>query len=264
MFHAKSILVLFFALLLTLATGHAQTTFTWPLAPAWPGNAPTTGNSTTVDYFAGGTGFGVAVTVLNSGAVLNTGYERVQTESAATFTGGTTSTTIGTLQLYNTSAASTASFTRVTIKFNYVGGVTATSFTLWDVDAVPGQFIDVIKNISATTTTGTTIYPTLTAGATNAVTGTGASQVVTGNGNATNNTNQGNVGIAFTGAITSLTFEWSNADAAVGAQGIGLSPITFTTSGAAFPEVGSATGALALCGGLLGSRRFRRRKSAVV
>ncbi len=240
------------------------TVFNWPLSPAWAATGPASGSSETVDYFAGGTGFGVAVTVANSGVTLNAGYPQVQTESAATFTGGTTSNTIGTLQLFNTSSASTASFTRVTINLNYVGGVTNPTFQLWDVDALAGQFIDTIKSLQATTTTGSIIYPTLTPTATfNQVTGTGASQVITGIGNATNNTNQGTVGVSFTGTVTSISFLWSNADAGLGTQGIGISPITFNTPvGAAFPEVNSSAGALLLCGGMMGIGLVRRRRSA--
>jgi hypothetical protein len=146
---------------------------------------------------------------------------------------------------------------------NYVGGVTNPSFQLWDVDASSGTFLDTIKNLQATTTTGTTIYPTLTPTAGfNQVTGSGASAVITGTNNANNNTNQGTVGVSFTGTVTSISFQWSNGDSALLTQSIAISPITFTPVGAAFPEVGSATGALALCGGLLGAGRFRRRRSA--
>ena len=252
--------VAFLFLILICPSMTWATVFTWPLAPAWAGTGPTDGNSETVDYFAGGTGFGVSVTVANSGVTLNAGYPQVQTESTATFTGGTNSKTIGTLQMFNTSSASTASFTKVTINFNYVGGVTNPTFQLWDVDALANQYVDTIKNLQATTTTGATIYPsTITPTATfNQVTGSGASAVITGLQSATNNTAQGTVDIAFTGTVTSISFQWSNGDAGLGAQGIGISPITFTPVGAAFPEVNSSSAALLLCGGMLGIGRRRR------
>ena len=60
--------------------------------------------------------------------------------------------------------------------------------------------------------------------------------------------------------ITSISFEWSNGDAGLLTQSIAISPITFTTVGAAFPEVGSGVGALALCGGLMAAGRIRGRR----
>lgn len=239
--------------------------FSWPNPPAWAATGPASGSTETVDYSFNAQG-SLAVSVFNSGMTWQTNYPQTANvgAAAAVVTGGTANGT-GSLQLYATTAVSTASFAQVTINFNYTGGANNISFQLWDVDAA-GSFVDTIKNIQATAVGGGTVYPTTLTGTAgfNTVTGTGAAAVVTGTANAANNTNEGTVNIAFTQTVSSITFQWSNSFAGtpLGAQAIGVGPITFTSIGTAFPEVGSAAGALALCGGLATGGRFRRRRPA--
>ena len=234
------------------------TTFDWPASPAW-GTSPTTGNTETVNYgyYVNGS---LSVSVLNSpggGVGMNTGYPQVFAGGSGIVNGGTANNA---LILYNLSATSTSAYTQVTIVFQYSGGVNNVSFNLWDVDMLAGQFTDKISSISATAVGGGTVYPTtFTGSANNAISGSGATLAATGTGNAVNNTNTGNVNIAFTQTISSLTFRWSNVDAGLGPQAVGISPITFTAVGTAFPEVNSSSAALFLCGGVMGLGLLRRR-----
>jgi hypothetical protein len=256
---------IFLPLILSSADCRSQTTFSWPTTPAWAATGPATGTSETVDYFPS-TGTGISVSVFNSGMNWNAGDPTVQTGSGRTVTGGTSnSATNNDLFLSVSSATSNSSYAQVTLNFNYTGGAKNVSLTLWDVDSGGGSsFIDTIKNIQATAVGGGVIYPTITTSSTNSLSGTGASQVVVGTSANTDTSANGNVTLNFGATyITSLTFQYSNSfSGTLGNQWIGISPITFTSSGTAFPEVGSGTAALALCGCLLGVGRFRRRRHA--
>ncbi len=236
-------------------------TFNWPTTPAW-GTSPGNGQTETVDYSYNAQG-SLVVSVFNSGETFNAGYPQRAAAGAGNVTGGVSQAS---LQLATTTTASTSSYSQMTIKFNYTGGATNVSFTIWDVDwGGNTSWIDVISNISATTTTGSTIYATVTGSSANSVTGSGtAAATATGTSGNGNTSANGNVTISFGAtAITSATFRWSNtAPTTRTQQYIGVSPITFTPVGTAFPEVGSAAGALAMCGGLLCIARKRQRRSA--
>jgi hypothetical protein len=203
----------------------------------------------------------LVVSVFNNGVTYQSGYPTVETGGGRTVTGGTGGGN-NVLTLYHTTTSSTSSYTQVTITFNYTGGASGVSFALWDVDTGT-QFIDQISNISANAVGGGTLYATVTGSLNNTVTGSGTSAATaTGTASNPNTSANANVNISFgTAAITSMTFRWSNQNTGTrGTQWIGVSPITFTPIGTAFPEVGSAAGALALCGGLMLGRRYRRRR----
>lgn len=246
------------------------TIFTWPTGganPTWA-SPPASGTTETQDYFTP-TGQGIAVSVFNSGQTWQStalggaaNYPLVETNATQTANGDPTggATTNGLILYVNNTANVTTNYVQVTIAFNYTGGANAISFKLWDVDQA-GNFTDQISNISATQFGGGTVYPTtLTGSANNAVAGSGAGATVTGNGTNTNNSNKGNVTIGFTQTVTSVTFRWSNNLAGGTTQAIGIGEITFAGQGTAFPEIGSATAALALCGGLVCLGRSRQRR----
>lgn len=246
-------------------------TFSWPTPPVWTTLSPGIGGSQTIDYFPT-TAQGVAVTIQNTGAVWNTGYPVVAAGGTGFVNGGLA---VNGLILQPISESTTATYVQVTINFMYTGGANNISFQLWDVDATSmgaaNGYIDTITNIQATTTGGATVYPTTInnthtsnpATAYNTITGSGATLTVTGNVPATNNTDQGTVNIGFSQTVTSVTFRYLNtAGTTRTQQTLGIGPVTFTGIGTAFPEVGSAAGALALCGGLAAGGRFRRRRPA--
>ena len=241
------------------------TTFDWPTSPAWSATGPASGATETVDYgyYANGS---TRVSVFNSGMTWQTtapGYPSVAAGGGGIVNGGLA---VNGLMLFATASASNSSYAQVTIYFQYTGGANNISFNLWDVDSSSPQFTDKISNIVGTTLAGatvqaTTITPTATFNQLNGTVGT-AGVNVTGIANATNTTNQGNVTIGFTQTVSSITFQWSNAASGLGAQAIGISPITFTSIGTAFPEVNSSSAALMLCGGVMGFGLIRRRRNA--
>lgn len=240
------------------------TVFNWPNPPAWAATGPAIGSTETVDYSFNAQG-SLAVSVFNSGATWQTNYPQTASvgTAAAIVTGGTAKGT-GSLQLYASAEVSTTTYAQVTINFNYTGGANNISFQLWDVDTSAAQFIDTITNIQATAVGGGIVYPTTLTGTAgfNTVTGTGAAAVVTGTAAAANTTADGTVNIAFTQTVSSITFRWSNTDTGLGAQAIGVGPITFTGIGTAVPEVNSSSAALMLCGGVMGFALVRRRRSS--
>ena len=250
--------------------------FDWPTTPAWTGNSPAIGASETVNY----AGDGVAVTLMNTGATWDTGnggpYPTVVPGGTGFLNNGGTQNA---LIIRALSQTSNATYVRVTIDFSSVAyplGVKNVSFQLWDIDSsVTGgnNFIDKISNIQAIAVGGGTVYPdtvnnthTSNAGTQySIISGSGASLAVAGDplvGGAANNTDQGQVNIGFSQTIRSITFQWSNgADPSNGGLGllqhtVGIGSISFTP----VPEVGSATGALAMCGGVLAIGRARRRR----
>lgn len=235
-------------------------TFSWPTGgsnPTWAATGPTNGNTETVDYGYNAQG-SLKVAVFNSGVTMTAGFPAATTSANANVTGGTNTNS---LQLATSTTSATTSYQQVTITFQYTGGASGVSFTLWDVDADGASFTDQISNISATSTTGTTLFATVTGSASNTVTGSGtAAATATGTSANGQTSNGGNVTISFTGQVSSLTFRWANTFSGTrGTQFIGVSPINFTSSGSAFPEVNSSVAALMLCGGLMGFGRFRRR-----
>ena len=135
------------------------------------------------------------------------------------------------------------------------------SFQIWDVDASAGQFVDKIFNIQALASLGATVGPdsvTSEVSGYNTITGTGLGTVVLGTANAANNTNQGTIDITFNGPITQFSFDWSNNDPALGAQAIGLGPLTYTI----LPELPSGWSVALLCAVAAAGREIGRRKKA--
>ena len=263
--------VLFLVMVFSCAAARAVT-FDWASPPAGAWNTVlTTGNSETVDYFQGGSGFGVAVTVANTGQTITA--ENGATGAPAVFTTGTGFLDGGTNTrglIFNvTAAVATTSNSQITIKFNYVGGVNNVTFAIWDVDGNNAGYLDNIANISATAVGGATVFPTTfssQAAGFNTITGSGATLTATGTTPAANtgaSANQGNINVAFTQNVTSITFQYSNAFTGTRTQQhIGIGDITFTANGAAFPEVNSSGAALMLCGGVIGFGLVRRRRGA--
>ena len=246
--------------MLSSAACHAAT-FDWPTTPAWPGTGPVSGATQTVDYgyYANGS---IRASVFNSGETYAAGYPSVQTSAAFPGANGGFSGQRN-LILSTSTTASTASYSQITFSFMYTGGANNVSFNLYDIDwGGNSSWIDQISQISATAAAGGTVYATSVTGSTaNSVTGSGSTYLVTGTGTSGNDSANGNVNVDFGAtAITSLTFRWANtAPTARTTQNIGFSPISLTPIGTVFPEVNSSTAALALCGGIMGFGRFRRR-----
>ena len=186
-------------------------------------------------------------------------YPSVAAAGAGNVTGGVN---LRSLQLAADTTSAPTSYQQVTFTFMYTAGVSGVSFTLWDVDSGTG-WIDQISNIQATTTGGATVYPTtLTGSASNSVTGSGATALATGTSGNPQTSAGGDVNIAFTQTVTSISFRWANTLASGRTQQfIGISPISFTIPGGstAFPEVNSSGAALMLCGGVIGFGLLRRR-----
>lgn len=238
------------------SAGCRAATFSWPAAPAWAATGPTNGNTEIVDYGYNAQG-SLRVAVLNSGVTMTANYPSVAAAGAGNVTGGVN---LRSLQLAADTTSAPTSYQQVTFTFMYTGGVSGVSFTLWDVDS-GGGWTDQISNIQATTTGGATVYPTtLTGSASNSVTGSGATALATGTSSNPQTSAGGDVNIAFTQTVTSITFRWANTLASGRTQQfIGISPINFTPIGTAFPEVNSSSAALALCGGVMGVGLLRRR-----
>ena len=250
------------------------TTFNWVTSPAFPTGVPSTnGASTSVDYWAATTN-AIAVTIGNSGGgTIAAGYPQVSQNVLNN--GGVANGLI-----IRTSAEPTvSSFISVTINFNYASGATGVSFNLWDLDAtVSGGtgFIDTVANIQGKTPGGATVFATANnthtsnPGTTyNFISGTQntASLSISGDpaqpGGAANLTDEGQVSLSFSTAVSSVTFNYYNTAATSRTtQTLGIGPITFTGGGAAFPEVNSSGAALLLCGGVLGFGLVRRRRGA--
>lgn len=255
-----------FAANLTFENAKA-TVFDWDQGYAtWTAGAPAVGATASQSYNSDTTNAGNDVTVAitnnagnpSSGGgrfTWNGGYPQVSTNP---LTGGNTPTQRA-LQL-SISQGNSAGVS-VTVTFNYPAGVRNVSFSLWDIDNTPGQWIDQISNITAQTTSGTTIGPTSVVGSTaNVVTGSGTGYVITGTASGNNAATDGNATITFgSGAITSITFTWKNTDAALGQQFIALHDLTYTP----VPEVGTGMTALGVCGGVIGLHFYRRRRAAV-
>jgi hypothetical protein len=109
----------------------------------------------------------------------------------------------------------------MTFSGNYPAGVSNVSFTIFDIDLNNGggsTFQDQIRSISATSTTGTPIAPTITGlGPAVGLTGTGLAQILTGNANSrdlntssgSGTSGDGNATISFnTTGIRSITFTY--------------------------------------------------------
>ncbi len=201
----------------------SATTVDWSTLSWTPGSLS---NSYDVDPGSAGNDVTVAV----SG---NTGQLQPSLDSAAgnpqtpaitrAFDGGL-GTSPKTLELAIDLANNTQAIT-VTMTFsnNYAAGVSNISFKLFDIDLqnVSGStFQDQIRLISATSTTGTSIAPTITGlGSAVSLTGTGLAQILTGNATSkdlntssgTGTSGDGNATISFnTTGIRSITFTYGS------------------------------------------------------
>jgi hypothetical protein len=150
------------------------------------------------------------------------------------------------------STRDTHTFT-ITITFSatYTQGVSNVSFTLFDIDSSGSLFIDQVRDISATSVTGTTIAPTITDLGSNVIrTGMGVNQVLTGNGLAPDTgagSANGNATISFNvDGIRSITFtfgEPTGGPANPSQQNFGLSNINYSP----VPEVNPTVAAVFVC-----------------
>jgi hypothetical protein len=237
---------------------NASVVFDWPSSPGWTAGTPTAGQTLTQSFTSVDPN-DITVSVNNSGAGLvsetfQAGYPQI---SRSSDTGGFASTNA--LQLL-VSTSQLGSYVKTTVSF--ATPVTNLSFQIWDVDAVAGQFVDKIANIQALAQGGGTVGAnsvSSTVAGYNLVTGTGLATVILGTANAANNSNQGSIDIVFNGPITQFSFEWSNNDPALGAQGIALGPLTYTP----VPEISWAwspvAAGVAVLTAELARRRARRR-----
>ena len=244
------------AFCLTAVAAKGSVVFNWPGA-GWTAGSPGPG-VTASQQFTSVNPNDITVDVNNnganaSGATWQANYPQI---SANPLTGGLTG--VNALQLYVVSEANTSSYIRTTVTF--ATPVINLSFQIWDVDAVAGQFADKIWNIQALAQGGGTVGATSVTSATagyNTISGSGLATVVLGTANAANNTNQGTIDITFSGPITQFSFDWANNDAGLGAQAIGLGPLTYDV----VPEYDPVFGVVAACLTAILGEKLRRRKS---
>jgi hypothetical protein len=247
-------------LLASAGNVNALVTFNWPSSPGWTAGAPSAGQTNT-QSFTSVTANDITVSINNSGSgvqgmVWNTGSGGYPQISANPDTGGFTGVN-GLEQLVMSSQAA-GTYIKTTVSF--ATPVVNLSFQIWDVDAVPGQFVDKISNIQAVAQGGGIVGPDSVTSAVpgfNTITGSGLSTVVLGIANAANNTNQGSINITFNGQVTQFSFEWSNNDPGLGAQGITLGPLTYEP----VPEIDPAWTAAAACALAVGFELLLTRKS---
>jgi hypothetical protein len=233
---------------------HASIVFNWPSSPGWTAGTPGAGQ-TKSQSFTSVNPNDITVDVNNSGAGVQgmnfqASYPQI---SSNPFTGGFTG--VNGLQLLVSGSQANGTYAQVTVSF--ATPVTNLSFQIWDVDAVPGQFIDKIFNIQALAQGGGTVGPDSVTSAVagyNTITGSGVSTVVLGTANANNATNQGTINIVFNGPITQFSFEWSNNDPALGTQGVALGPLTYTP----VPEIASQWIPMVMCAIAVGFGWSRR------
>ena len=212
-------------------TVDASVVFDWPSSPGWTVGAPAPGQTKT-QQFTSVNPNDITVDINNSGSgaqgmVWNGsagGYPQINsTNDTGGFSG------VNALQLLVTSSQAAGTYIKTTVSF--ATPVVNLSFQIWDVDSVAGQFADKVANIQALAQGGGTVGPDSVTSAVagfNTISGTGLSTVVLGTANANNSTNQGTINLVFNGQITQFSFEWSNNDAGLGAQGIALGPLTYT------------------------------------
>jgi hypothetical protein len=247
-------------LLLILPLPHRvdATVLNWPSAPGWTAGVPAAGQTVTQSFTAASPN-DVTVSINNNGlgpqgATWQGGYPTI---NSTTKTGGFSG--VNGLQLSIASESSTSSFIRTTITFaTPVAGLT---FQLWDVDAAPGSFADKISSIQANAVGGGIVGPTSVTSAVpgyNVISGSGLSTVVLGTSAANDSTNQGTVDITFSGQITQFSFDYSNNDSGLGAQGIAIGPLTY----AIVPESNTFFCVVLLCAVAIGLDGCRRRNNA--
>ena len=246
------------SLLLTPAAARA-TVFNWPDS-SWAAGAPAPGQ-TVNQSFTSVTPNDITVSINNNGAsaqgaTWQSGYPAI---NSTKFTGGFTG--VDALQFLVSSESSLSASIKTTVTFNTP--VINLSFQIWDVDASSGQFADKISQIQALAQGGPTVGPDTVTSAVagyNTITGSGLSTVVLGTANANDATNQGTITITFLGPITQFSFEWSNNDPGLGAQGIALGPLTYDI----VPEPCEGLGVALLCAVVIAARTITRRKHASI
>ncbi len=234
-----------------MPAGRASVVFNWPNS-GWTAGQPTTGQTKT-QSFTSLSPNDITVAIYNSGVNNQGGYPAINSTNT---TGGFTG--VNALQLYISSTPTFGNYLQVTVSF--ASAVTNVSFTLWDCDASPGQFIDKFSNLQATAVGGGTVgvsSATSEVAGYNSITGTGLSTVILGTAGATNTTNQGSVDLAFNQPITSFSFQWSNNDNGRGAQAVGFGPITYTV----VPESNPALFGVTSCLGAVLCEISRRKRA---
>jgi hypothetical protein len=148
----------------------------------------------------------------------------------------------------------------VRINFNYSQDISNLNFYLFDVDRSNGDWVDLISNFQAYRggVLQTGVFPTLTAGTANTVENAGGTTVqVRGNASAGDTTDDGNVFVDFGSAIVDeIRFTWTNEDAGLDNQWIGLHNINYTPA----PEPATVvTGTLLLA--LVGLHMLRKKRN---
>ena len=237
--------------------------FDWPSSPGWTAGAPNPGE-TKSQSFTSVNPNDITVDINNSGAgpqgvVWQTGAGGYPQINFNNDTGGFSG--VNALQLLVTSSQAVGNYVRTTVSF--ATPVINLSFQIWDVDAVAGQFVDTIANIQALAQGGGTVGANSVTSAVagfNTITGTGLATIVRGIANANNASNQGTIDIVFNGPITQFSFEWSNNDPALGAQGIALGPLTYSP----VPEIDPSWIAAAACAVAAGIELLRRKSNRLV
>jgi hypothetical protein len=231
-------------------------TFDWPSSPGWTAGTPTAGQTKTQNFTSVDPN-DITVSLNNSGVGpqgmnFQGGYPQI---SSNPDTGGFTG--VNGLQLLVASSQASGTFVKTTVSF--ATPVANLSFQIWDVDAVSGQFADKIANIQAVAEGGGTVGPDSVTSAVsgfNVVSGSGLATVALGTANANNGTNQGTISVNFNGHITQFSFEWSNNDSALGAQGVAIGPLTYTP----VPEVECPWIGAAACLVATGFELLRRKR----
>jgi hypothetical protein len=253
----RSGLVLAAILACSISAARASIVFDWPNSPGWTAGTPAPGETKTQSFTSVDPN-DISVDINNNGiaplggATWQTNYPQINSSQS---TGGFSG--VNALQLYVVAQNSIASYIRTTVTF--ATPVINLSFQIWDVDALAGQFADRITNIQALAQGGATVGATSVTSAVpgfNTITGTGLATVVLGIANAANNSNQGTINITFAGPITQFSFDWSNNDAALGAQAIAIGPLTYDP----VPEVDPGFGVAAICFAAILADKLRRRK----
>jgi hypothetical protein len=238
-----------FLLVAQLTSGHAAM-IDWSTLSWTPGSL-----SNSYDVDPGPAGNDVTVTVSGDVGQLQPSLVAPNPQTPAitqAFAGGQPSAH-PTLELALNLANNTQSVT-VTISFLnvYAAGVSNVSFNLFDIDYANSggnTYQDVISSISATSTTGTTIAPTITNVGGNAMlSGLGVNQTLTGMASTADTgpgSDLGNATISFdTTDIASITFTYSSGSAFADPtyQHIGIDNISFV------PEPGNWYAGIFGCG----------------
>jgi len=240
--------IIFFALALTRASASLVDwdTLTWT-----PGSL-----SNSFDVDPANAGNDVTVTVNGDTSTMQTSLASGNPMTPAitrAFDGGF-SPGHNTLELAANFTTNTQALT-VTINFaaTYANGVANVSFNLFDIDFsnVSGNtYQDLIKSISATSTTGTSIAPTITGlGANVSLAGTGLSQTLTGTASTVDTgagSGAGNATITFNATnIKSITFTYASTTMFANPtyQHIGIDDITYTV----VPEINPSWLSLPMC-----------------